>query len=187
MACRRSGPGRDPLPNPAVLEIKAAPRGAAGPASAAGSALAARRPHAGPHTGSGQIKQLCYGIQCSRMRVSARRLAQNSSRRSRDPGEAIKVSTRPGPQRLGRSPQRRDDGVLLPACGLADLRASTARRTCLASKERYDAEPSRPAAGRRLAAQLNQGHCPKNLRQSRWRGRRGVLQAWARLAAVVRR
>jgi hypothetical protein len=36
--------------------IKAAPRGAAGPASAAGSALVARPPHAGPHPQGTQIE-----------------------------------------------------------------------------------------------------------------------------------
>ena len=44
MACRRSGPGRDPLPNPAVLEIKAAALRAAAGAPAAGLCAGGARP-----------------------------------------------------------------------------------------------------------------------------------------------
>jgi hypothetical protein len=51
---------------------------AAGTASAAGSALAGRPSYAGPHTGmAAGSKRLRHGIQCSRMRLSARRPAQN--------------------------------------------------------------------------------------------------------------
>ena len=79
--------------------------------------MAARPPHAGPHTGrAAGSKRLRYSIQYSRMRPSARSPAQNLLAASRDPG-AIKVSTRPGPRRLGRSPQRRDEGGLLPLVG----------------------------------------------------------------------
>jgi hypothetical protein len=60
---------------------------AAGPASGTGSALAGHPSHAGPHTGrAARSKRLRYGIQCSRMRLSARRPAQNLLAASRDPG-----------------------------------------------------------------------------------------------------
>lgn len=90
---------------------------AAGPASATGSALAGCLSHADAHTGPGaRSKRLRYGIQCSRMRLGARRPAQNHLAASRD-SEAIKMSTRPGPRRLGCSRQRRDEGGLLPLAG----------------------------------------------------------------------
>jgi hypothetical protein len=62
---------------------------AAGPASATGSALVGRPSHAGPHTGrAARSKRLRSGIQCSRMRLSARHPAQNLLAASRDPGRS---------------------------------------------------------------------------------------------------
>ena len=73
----------------------------------------ARRP---AYRSGARSKRLRYGIQCSRMRLSARRPAQNHLAASRD-SEAIKMSTRPGPRRLGCSRQRQDEGGLLPLAG----------------------------------------------------------------------
>jgi hypothetical protein len=77
---------------------------------------AARRTPGHIPVGAARSKRLRYGIQCSRMRLSARRPAQNLLAASRDPAgdQGVHPTER---RRLGCSRQRRDEGGLLPLAG----------------------------------------------------------------------